>query len=466
MAHRIGFVLAIVLVLATGAAAQEIRATLFGRVIDPTGASVPGAKIVITNRATNVTTEVTTNIEGNYVAAFLPPGEYSVTVEREGFSRIVRDNIVLQTLERLGVDFTLKTGNVSESVTVSAESPMIQTASADFGQVVNSSFVNRLPGVGANPLGFADMAPGVMPNNPDGNLTTYTTAWVQFNGSTSQGNQQPGTGNQLTIDGAPADVPRMSGVSYVIPMKEMLSEMKVVTAMFDAAQGRTNGGALLLTTKSGTNMFHGSAYYHFRDERFNANSWSNNYVRRARGQQNYWLAGGTVNGPIIRDRTFFSFGMEKERNIGVSNYSFRVPTALERQGDFSQTLNNLSQPLVLYDPLTTVMDAKGNFVSRQPYPGARLPSGRIDPVGSALVNQYPQPNYTIFPNLLTQVNYLVSVNSANPNLNLQTRLDHALNSKHRVYFRLSRNHGTVSKYDRPAVAGYAGVSGSQQGNTD
>ncbi len=466
MSHVLGRALVIGLALASLASAQEIRATIYGRVIDESGSSVPAAKVRIVNRATNVGTEVATNLEGNYVVAFLTPGEYSVSVEKQGFSRAVRDSILLQTLERLGVDFTLKPGSVTESVTVVAESPMIQTASAEFGQVVNSRFVTRLPGVGANPLGLADTAPGVIPNNPDGNLTTYTTSWVQFNGSTAQGNQQPGTGNQMTIDGAPAEVPRMSGVSYVIPMAEMLGEMKVVTAMFDAAQGRTNGGAILITTKSGANQFHGSAYYHFRDERFNANSWSNKYVRRARGQQNYWMMGGTLNGPIRKDQTFFSVGMEKERNLGTSNYNFRVPTALERQGDFSQTLNSLSQPLTLYDPLTTVMDARGNFVSREPFPGARLPAARVNPVGSALVNQYPDPNYLVFPNLLTQVNYLTSVTPANPNLNLQSRVDHVLNNNHRLYFRFARNHGLVSKYDHPIVAGYAGVSGSQQGNTD
>jgi hypothetical protein len=116
------------------AAAQEIRGTIFGRVIDQSGLSVPGARVQIVHRATNVATSVTTNIEGNYVAPFMAPGEYSLTVQKDGFSRVVRDSVFLQTQERLGIDFTLKPGTLAESVTVSAESPMIQTASADIGR--------------------------------------------------------------------------------------------------------------------------------------------------------------------------------------------------------------------------------------------------------------------------------------------------------------------------------------------
>ena len=418
-------VLAVALGPAATVSAQEIRGSLLGRIIDPSGASIPGAKVIIVNQATNLVVEVMTNIEGNYVAAFLAPGEYTLSVEKQGFNKATRGDVIVRTQDRLTFDFTLQPGSVTESITVTAASPMIQTSSADFGQVVNNTFMNRLPVVGVNPINLADMAPGVVPTTPDGNVMNYTTSRVQINGST-------GMGNQMTIDGAPSEVPRMSGVSYFIPMAEMVAELKVVTAMFDAAQGRTNGGSILVTTKGGTNRYHGSAYYHIRDERFNANSWSNNYFGQRRGQQNYWLAGGTINGPVLKDKTFFSLGLEKERNIGNVNYQFRVPTALERQGDFSQTLNSRSQALQLYDPLTTVLDARGNFVSRTPIPGARIPSGRINAVGGALANVLPTPNYLGFPNQLSQVNYLTSANSANPILSFQSRVDHVLTARQRL----------------------------------
>ncbi len=455
----------IVLLLPLVAFSQETRGTIFGRVLDSSGAAVPGSRVQAVHQGTNLTTEAVTNAEGNYVLPYLIPGSYNLAAQKEGFARAVRENIILQTGERLMVEFTLQPGRLTESITITAESPMVQTASADFGQVVNPTFMMRLPAVGINPIGLADMAPGVLPQNPDGNTITYTTSYVAINGSFGPG-RESGTGNQIAIDGAPAEVPRMSGVSYVIPMAEMISELKVVTAILDASLGRTNGGSIMVTTKSGTNEYHGSAYYHIRDERFNANSWTNNYYGRPRGQLNYWLAGGTIGGPIRRDRTFFMVGLEKVRNVGTVNYQLRVPTALERRGDFSQTLNSRSQPLLLYDPLTTVMDSRGNFVSRQLFPNAQIPPSRINEVGAAVASVHPEPNYTVFPNLLTQVNYLTSAHSRHPLLNLQTRVDQVLTSRHRLYVRYARNHGLVSDYDRRPVPGYAGYGTTQDGNTD
>jgi hypothetical protein len=447
------------------AAAQETRGTIFGRILDSSGAAVPEARITAIQQETNIRIEAVSNIEGNYVLPYLNPGRYTLVVEKEGFAAVRRENIVLRTQERLSFDFTLSPGKLAESVTVTAESPMIQTATADFGQVVTTTFINRLPVVGTNPLGLADMAPGVVPQNPDGGMATYTTSYISINGSFGPGGQS-GSGNQMTIDGAPAEVPRMSGVSYVIPMHEMVSEIKIVTAMFDASLGRTNGGSILIATRSGTNEYHGSAYYHFRDERFNANSWTNNYYGRPRGQLNYWLAGGTFGGPIRRDRSFFMLGTEKVRNVTTVNYQLRVPTEPERRGDFSQTLNSYLQPIQLYDPLTTVMDARGNFVSRQPFPGGRIPPDRINPVGAAVAGNHPQPNYTLFPNQLSQVNYLTSANARHPIFLWQSRVDHVLSSRHRLYFRYARNHSLVSDYDRLPVRGYSGYGTTQDGNTD
>jgi len=393
--------------MACQATAQETRGTIFGRVLDSSEAAVPGARVTAIQLETNIRVEAVTNVEGNYVLPYLNQGRYSLLVEKEGFSSVRRENIELRTQERLSFDFTLKPGQVAETVTVTAQSPLIQTASADFGQVISTNFINRLPVVGTNPLGLADMAPGVVPANPDSNVSDHGTSRIAINGSYGPGGVA-GTGNQMTIDGAPAEVPRMSGVSYMIPMHEMVSEIKVVTAMFDASLGRTNGGSILVATRSGTNEYHGSAYYHIRDERFNANSWTNNYFGRPRGQTNYWMMGGTFGGPIRQNRTFFMLGIEKVRDLGTQNYRLRVPTERERQGDFSQTLNNQLQPIQLYDPLTTVMDDRGNFVSRQLFPGGQIPPARINPVGAAAAGLHPTPNYTVFPNQLSQVNYLDS----------------------------------------------------------
>jgi len=436
---------------------QEIRGTILGQVTDQSGAAVPGAKVTIINRDTNVPVELTTNTEGRYVAPFLDPGNYVVAVEKEGFSKVVREKVVLQTQDRLTLDFVLKPGALSESITVTAESPLLQTASADFGQVVSNTFVNRLPVVGSTPLGLADMPPGVVPMYPDNTVTSYQSSYVQINGS-------PGPGNQIAVDGAPVDLPRQQGTTHIIPMAEMVEELKVVTALFDAAHGRTKGGSMFLSTKGGTNSYRGSLYYHIRDERFNANSWTNNYRGVRRPTVNYYTTGAIFGGPIRRDRTFFNAGVEYMKNAATANFSFRVPTALERKGDFSQSLNGLLQPVQLYDPLTTVLDSGGRFVSRQPFPNGQIPPSRLNPTGEAIANVFPLPNYFERPNQLSQINHLASTPRDTTNLNIQTRVDHVLNAKHRLYARVARNKGLINKFPRPA--GFPGYWASSGINTD
>ena len=439
------------------AGAQEIRGTILGQITDPSGAAVPGARVSIVNQSTNVATEITTNMEGRYVGPFLPPGNYSVRIEKEGFSRVIRDNIILQTSDRLTLDFALKPGAVSESITVSAESPLLQTASADFGQVVSNTFVNRLPVVATSPLSLADMAPGVVPSFPDNTVTSYQSAYVQINGSA-------GPGNQIAVDGAPVDLPRQNGTTHIIPMAEMVEELKVVTALFDAAHGRTKGGSMFVSTKGGTNDYHGSLYYHFRDERFNANSWTNNSRGVRRSLVNYYTAGGIFGGPIRKDRTFFNAGIESMYSGATGNFSFRVPTEAERRGDFSQILSPSGRPLQLYDPLTTVLDSNGRFVSRQMFPNAQLPASRFNPTGAAIAGVYPLPNYLERPNQLGQINHLASTPRVTTNFNVQSRFDHVLNNKHRLYGRIARNHGMINKFNEPA--GFPGYWTGSGINTD
>lgn len=454
---RADSVLLLASMFAAAAAAQEIRGTIFGQVTDPTSAAVPGAKVSIVNQATNVTVAVTTNMEGRYVAPFLPPGGYTIRVEKAGFSRVIRENIILQTQDRLTLDFPLTPGAVSESVTVSAESPLLQTASADFGQVVSNAFVNRLPVVATSPLSLADMAPGAVPSFPDNTVTSYQSSYVQINGSA-------GPGNQIAVDGAPVDLPRQNGTTHIIPMAEMVEELKVVTALFDAAHGRTKGGSMFVSTKGGTNNYHGSLYYHLRDERFNANSWTNNSRGVVRPTVNNYTAGGIFGGPVRKDRTFFNAGVEYLQSGATGNFSFRVPTEMERRGDFSQSLNGLSRPVELYDPLTTLLDSAGRFVSRQPFAGGRIPASRINPTGEAIINQFPLPNYLERPNQLSQINHLASTPRSTTNFNIQSRFDHVLNEKHRLYGRVARNHGMINKFTQPA--GFPGFWRGDGINTD
>jgi hypothetical protein len=456
MLHR---VLCTLLCLAWTAnlAAQEIRGTIMGFITDPAGAAVPAARVLVTSQSTNVSNSYETNQEGRYVAPFLPPGSYSIRVEKEGFSTVIRENVLLQTQDRLTVDFVMKLGALAETVKVTAQSPILQMSSADFGQVVSNSFVNRLPVVAVSPLSLADMAPGVVPSAPDNNVSSLQAAYVQINGSA-------GPGNQIAIDGAPVEVPRQQGTTFIIPMAEMVEELKVVTTLFDAAQGRTSGGSMFVSTRSGSNRYRGSAYYHIRDERFNANSWTNNYFRNPRGQINFVTMGGIIGGPIRKDKTFFNIGMEYLENRRLGTFQFRVPTALERRGNFSQSLSPQARPLELYDPHTTVIDSAGRFVSRVPYPNAILPASQHNPTGLAIAAAYPLPNFLDRPNQISQINHIARTPVTTDNFNIQTRLDHVLNARHRLYGRYARNRGGVNLFHEPAA--FPGYWASSGVNTD
>jgi hypothetical protein len=448
----------IAMVLCGAAAfAQESRGTLTGSITDPTGAAVPGAKVTVVNGSTNISNSYTTNGEGRYVAPFLPPGTYQMRIEKQGFSTQVRDGILLQTQDRLTVDFTLQLGGVSETVKVTADSPILQTTSADFGQVVSNAFVNRLPVVGLSPLSLADMAPGVVPTSPDSNTGSIAAAVIQINGSA-------GNGNQIAVDGAPVEVPRQAGTSFIIPMAEMVEELKVVTTLFDAAQGRTTGGSMFVSTRSGGNQFRGSAYYHIRDERFNANSWTNNYFGNPRGQVNFVTMGGIIGGPIRKNRTFFNIGWEYQNNRRLGTFQFRVPTALERAGNFSQSLSPQGPVVQIFDPLSTIIDSAGRFVSRTPYPNATIPPAQINPTGAAIAAVYPLPNFLDRPNQLSQINHTSQSNISSDNKNMPTRFDHIVNSKHRLYGRYARNTAGVNIFATPP--GFPGYYAGSGVNTD
>jgi hypothetical protein len=461
--HSIRLLLMALLLPALGLA-QEFRATLTGRIVDPTGAGVVGATVSATNVQTNVVTEGKTTEDGNYTIPFLTPGTYTVRAEAPGFKQIVRENIELFVNDRKSVDLSLEVGSVQESVTVTDAPPLLDETTAQRGGVVENLRVTELPLNGRNPFMLATLVPGVIfAGNPQ--FTRPFDNGDNANFSINGGLRQT---NEFLIDGAPnnavsdtaGDRTRANQNVAYIPTVDATQEFKIIQNLYDAQYGRTGGGVINVTTKSGSNDWHGSIYEFLRRYQLDANSFSQNTAglpRFARdpitgenlGGRKLDQWGGVVNGPVRipglyngKDRTFFMFGVEQYDESTPSPGVVSVPSVAERNGDFSQT------GLQIFDPFST--RANPNFNAGAPesaanprfirdqFPNNVIPANRLNAAGLAIARSFPEPNtgtagqrfnnYNVGPNL-----------SADTFRNWIGRVDHSIGTRQRLFFRYGQN---------------------------
>jgi hypothetical protein len=379
-------------------AAQESRGALTGAVKDPQGSAVPDAEIVARQVGTNFENRTTTNVSGVYVIPFLNVGSYTLTVTAKGFKTAVKRDIQLSVGERRQVDFDLELGAVSDTVTISASADLLDTADASRGTLFDANKIADLPLLGKNTYTLAYQANGVLHINPQGSITDrpYDNGGmdaIRINGG------QAFT-NEYLLDGAPnTNVERgnVNSLSFA-PPPEAVEEMAVQSNNYDAQYGRTGGGVISASLKSGTNTLHGSLYEYYRDKILNANTWQGNFAGQPRGPFLWNQPGATANGPVYlpklydgRNRTFFLFSWETIHQ-NIPNYLLQtVPTADNRNGDFSSAHTATNQPITIYDPTTT--QAAGNTYLRTPFPGNKVPQNRIDPVAVKLMQYIPMPNF-------------------------------------------------------------------------
>ena len=398
--HRIATcLLGLLYISAATLLAQESRGTITGTVTDPQGSVIPGAEVAARQAGTNLESRTNTNESGVYVLPFLNIGTYTVTVSSKGFKTEVRNGLVLNVGERRQADFTLELGAISEQVTVNASTEMLDTADASRGTLFDSSKISDLPLLGKNTYTLAYQANGVLHINPQGSITDrpYDNGGmdaIRINGG------QVFT-NEYLLDGAPnTNVERgnVNSLSFV-PPPEAVDEMAVQSNNYDAQYGRTGGGVISASLKSGTNQLHGSLYEYYRDKILNANTWQGNFAGQQRGPFLWNQPGATANGPVYipklydgRNRTFFLFSWETIHQ-NIPNYLFQtVPTEANRSGDFSSAHTSSGQPITIYDPTTTQLT--GNSYLRTPFPGNKVPQARMDPVALKLMQYIPLPNFT------------------------------------------------------------------------
>ena len=408
------------------ARAQEFRGSITGTVKDKSEAVLPGVTVTATNVDTGVGTTAVTNADGGYLLPFLTPGSYSVAAELMGFKKLVRQGVAVRIGDRLTLDLALEVGAIAEVVSVTAESPLLDTLSASQGQVIDEKRIALLPLSDGNPFTLARLAPGV----------AYTGD-LKFsrpfdNGGTS-GIVSDGAsgGNEFTLDGTP-NMASGRRVAFV-PPAGAVSEFKVETASFDAQQGHTAGATVNVTIKSGTNALKGEGYWYYRDDKLSKNDFFLEAAGRPKAAMSYDRFGGFTGGPILKNRTFFFGAVEWLYDEFPEPGQFTVPTEKMRNGDFSELL---AAGITIYDPATAVRRADGR-IERQPFPGNIVPASRISPIAREYMQYWPLPNQT--GDVQQQNNFLSSNPRTDDFYSVSLRGDHRISSTQSLFVRYTRN---------------------------
>lgn len=399
-------------------AQNQSTSALTGTVTDSSGAVVPGVAVDARNLSTQVSTKVQTNASGNFKVSFLPPGTYSVAFTKKGFSSVVDNSVHLELGQTGRLDTKLAVGSTATSVTVTNAVQLLQTNSSQVSTVFSSQLVHGLPLVGRTPTQLATLAPG-----------TSTTQSDQL-GTGTGGSIDPGRVNvsgsraftiNATLDGAPLNLPGGNNFGNMIPSMDAVSEFSVIQGNF-GAQYSSGTSVLNIVLRSGTNQFHGSLFDFLQNDAFNATDGFSTRKQKLRYNQ----FGGSIGGPILRNKLFFFFAYQNTRVPSSSPAIVTVPTAAEKSGDFSALLSG-PNPTVIYDPTTGA-----------PFPKNQIPTSRFDPVAKAVLGYFPAANFGSSGALTNNYDRLVNQTQQTPIYN--SRFNWAISPK---------NHLSFSSHDKP-----------------
>ena len=373
------------LMAASLATAQTFTAGVRGAVRDSDGGVVPGVTVQLVNEGSNAAREALSNDTGEYNFSAVPPGTYTVRASLAGFKTYQRRGIRIAAQQFITVDVALELGDLQETVTVSAQAPIIDISNASVGTVLDAPQLNALPSVARNAYMMSVTAPTVVSS---GSQVFTRLQDLNHPSLVSLGGGARRANNYL-IDGVPhTDLVNRPSVN---PSFEAIDSVNVQLHTYDAETGRTGGGTYNVAAKSGGNVYRGSAFHQERPSALVSNNFFAARAGLAAPHTYFHNSGGGIGGPIVRNRTFFWFAMEGYRSLDSRSSTLRVPTSRERTGDFSQSVNAAGQLVVIYDPLTTRVDpATGQHV-RDPFPGNVIPPGRLDSVARNIVRYYPLP---------------------------------------------------------------------------
>ena len=451
--RRSGIHLAAVLFLAVAPAVtwgQNVYGKISGTVADSSGASIGQATVTLTNLDTNTKNQLSTDASGNYSFVNILPGRYKIQAEKTGFKSFSRSPVIVEVESGLKIDIVLPVGAASETIEVTGEAPLLQPETNSLGQVIEQRTVTDLPLNGRNPIALTELAPGVVPQGQPSAGNSSTGNPVGANpfalGDFQIGGGQAGQ-SQILIDGVPTNGAYLNVVT-VVPTQDAIQEFKVQTNNLGPEYGRFAGGVINMTTKGGTNQFHGSFYEFIRNKVLNANDYFDNHNGVARPPFTQNQFGVNAGGPIKRDKLFFFGAYEGFRLRKGSPFETWVPTDAERNGDFSQAGSNpgagTGSPAVfnIYDPTTSANCTGTNSTpcrTQFTYNGVAnvIPPNRIDPTAAYMMNTFfPKANIT--PN--ENGNFADSFSSGGDVNQYNGRIDYTASQKQRIFGRYTYNH--------------------------
>ncbi len=415
-----GLVVALCL-LPIGLAAQAVTGTILGTVTDTSGAAVPGATVTLTNQGTGLTRSMVTDQAGEFTAPSLPTGKYKIVAELPGFKTATLSDIELTVDTKVRVNARLEVGTVAETVTVAAASPLVQVATSELGTTVQEEQIKTLPLNGRNFVNLTRTVPGVVRGIPGANIDGAGSLAWRASASFSANGQRPRDNNYM-LDGVDNNETWLQTV-VLFPSVDALDEFKLQTSTYSAEFGRSLGGVVNLQIKSGTNTLHGSAFEFLRNDAFDANNFFNNRAGREKPDFSQHQYGGTIGGPLVKDKTFYFFDYQGYKINQGATYLSTVPSAKMRAGDFSE-LNR-----VIFDP-----------VSHLPFPGNVIPQSRWDPVAKNILGQLiPESNTAGILGATGQTinNYLINPTLERQDNQIDIKVDHALSSNNRLATRYS-----------------------------
>lgn len=443
------YVLIILALLPAAARAQNVSSSLSGSVRDSAGAVMPGIEVRLTNERTSFLRTTSTNAEGFFVLPNLDPGSYSLQISAPGFKRYTQSGIQLTAGEQRSAGILeMALGEVTESVTVSADLAPVMLGSSDRTGVLTGQEIEKMALRGRDFLDAVGLLPGIVDtsdsreapdNKSDGALYILGARSNQKN---------------ITLDGVANLDSGGNSVMHNAPSMDAVGEIKVMMSNYAAEYGRNSGGTISIITRGGGRDFHASAGWYHRHENYSANNYFDNRNGVARPRYRYNIAGYTVSGPIYipgkfnsdRSKMFFFFSQEFQRQMVMyGTRTVRVPTELERRGDFSQSMDVNNRAISVLDPLA----------GRTQFPGNIVPASRLDGVGKNILSFFPTPNFVDpLVSRRAQWNYISSVSSPYPRRTEIARVDYSPRQNVQFYLRLSNT------YDERYPSYGLGVTGS------
>jgi hypothetical protein len=415
---------------------QEFRGAISGAVVDPQNALISNTKIEATEIRTGAKSRAVSGAAGAYVIPFLAPGTYRITAEAAGFKRFIQENFSLDTAAHPVLDIHLEVGDSSQSVSVTAEAPLVESGNGSVSQAITTKQVEDFPLIGRTPYMLSVLAIGVVaePNGSGQQGDLKANPWDNSASTTFSSGGAPTGQNEMLLDGGPNSSYSL-GIAYNPPV-DAVQEVQMQVFQADAAYGHTGGGSSNQITKSGTNDFHGSLYEFNQSTPLQANAFFINKAGQRRAVDIFNQYGVTAGGPVLapklfngRNKAFWFFAWEGMRVPTASAHTTTTPTAAERNGDFSALLA-LGSQYQIYDPLTGA--ASGSQIARQPFPGNIIPANRLNPIAQAYLQFFPAPNYAGLANGLN--NYVSNPVTHRTFRNNFGRLDFNVSDRQKIFW--------------------------------